>query len=252
MNNKHWLALMIGNSRLHWAEFVGDHLQKRWDTEHLSSVEAIEGIFNRRDAEDTEKGELPLYLASVVPQQTALWQGYPGLREITLANIPLQGLYATLGIDRALAVWGAGETYDYPVLVIDAGTALTFTGVCGNKMLVGGAILPGVRSQFLTLNQKTAALPDVMLPLQLPSRWAGNTKEAIASGVIYTLLASIESFVKDWLSQFPNSKITLTGGDAVVLHRYLQALKSEISDSIIVDSNLIFWGMRSLIFNHFV
>lgn len=32
-----WLALMIGNSRLHWAYFVGDRLDSTWDSEHLPS-----------------------------------------------------------------------------------------------------------------------------------------------------------------------------------------------------------------------
>jgi type III pantothenate kinase len=70
---------------------------------------------------------LPLYLASVVPSQTALWQTYPDVHIITLDQVPLQGVYPTLGIDRALALWGAGETWGWPMLVIDAGTALTLT-----------------------------------------------------------------------------------------------------------------------------
>ena len=37
-------------------------------------------------------------------------------------------MYPTLGIDRALALYSAGSTFRFPVLVIDAGTALRFTG----------------------------------------------------------------------------------------------------------------------------
>jgi len=49
---------------------------------------------------------LPLYLASVVPSQTALWQTYPDVHVITLNQVPLQSVF-TLGIDRALALcWG--------------------------------------------------------------------------------------------------------------------------------------------------
>jgi type III pantothenate kinase len=31
-----WLALEIGNSRLHWALFAGEKLSKTWDSDYLS------------------------------------------------------------------------------------------------------------------------------------------------------------------------------------------------------------------------
>ena len=52
-----------------------------------------------------------------------------------------------------------GETGGFPMLVIDAGTALTFTGADANQCLVGGAILPGLRLQLASLGQKTGQLP---------------------------------------------------------------------------------------------
>jgi type III pantothenate kinase len=51
-------------------------------------------------------------MASVVPRQTALWQNYPGVQVITLDSLPLQDVYPTLGIDRALALWGLGKLGD--------------------------------------------------------------------------------------------------------------------------------------------
>ncbi|MEO8892723.1 MAG: type III pantothenate kinase, partial [Coleofasciculaceae cyanobacterium] len=106
-------------------------------------------------------------------------------------------------------------------------------------------ILPGLRLQFQSLAQKTAALPETQLPTQLPSRWAMQTNTAIESGVIYTILAGMRDFVEDWRCQFPDSKIALTGGDAAVLFSYLQVQYPEVASQIVVDSNLIFWGMRS-------
>jgi type III pantothenate kinase len=120
--NAFWLGLMIGNSRLHWAKFENLEIIETWDTEHLSFKE------NRENILDSVSDKLPLILASVVPEQTKIWQEYPNLEVITLEQIPLKNLYPTLGIDRALAVLGAGTKLGFPVLVIDAGTALTFTG----------------------------------------------------------------------------------------------------------------------------
>lgn len=62
-------------------------------------------------------------------------------------------------------------TRRWPVLVIDCGSALTFTAADASGRLAGGAILPGVRLQLAVLGSRTAQLPsDVVLPDELPVR----------------------------------------------------------------------------------
>ncbi|EHC12231.1 pantothenate kinase [Fischerella thermalis] len=265
-----WLALIIGNSRLHWGLFDGKTLCHTYDTERLSKsfvyylskcqrlseVQEIlsssphtprQSLFvgNQQDRADSPTTpSFPLLLASVVPSQTALWLTYPNVRVVTLEDIPLQGMYPTLGIDRALALWGAGKTWGFPMLVIDAGTALTFTGADANQNLFGGAILPGLGLQMATLAENTGQLPNVELPHDLPQRFAVNTQQAIQSGVIYTLLAGIKDFVEAWWQSFPQGKIAITGGDRTLLAKYLQSLFPEIAKRLIVEPNLIFWGME--------
>lgn len=251
-----WLALSIGNSRLHWAAFTGTTLCATWDTPHLSAIAAqtlMQTQFDFAQLLDLELTPLPIWnsfptniplvLASVVPSQAALWQSYPGLQVITLDQIPLQNLYPTLGIDRALALYGAGSEWGFPVLVIDSGTALTFTGANANQGLVGGAILPGLGLQLRSLTQNTAALPPLPLPEKLPPRWATQTAEAIQSGVIYTVLAGIRDFVQAWWQEFPDSAIALTGGDSQNLLNYLQVQFPELAEKAIAEPNLIFWGI---------
>lgn len=252
---------MIGNSRLHWAWFIGATLQEAWDTNYLpaSAIKqlmqyGVSGILPDAilppqvvsgQLSDTTK-VLPLYLASVVPSQTRLWQTYPAVNLITLAQVPLLGLYSTLGIDRALALLGAGEMLGYPVLVIDAGTALTLTGADAHRQLIGGAILPGLGLQLKSLTRGTAALPATQLPTQLPPRWAMQTVSAMESGVIYTVLAGIREFIEDWHSQFPESQIVLTGGDSPILLSYLQSQYPQIASHVICNPHLIFGGMNSV------
>ncbi len=240
-----WLALVIGNSRLHWGYFQGDILQKTWDTPHLTNQIITQSLPNSLLIPELANN-LPLYLASVVPSQTQLWQTYPNLHLITLDQIPLEKLYPTMGIDRALAVLGSGEKYGFPCLVIDGGTALTFTGVNRDRALVGGAILPGLSLQFQTLASNTAALPQAQLPTSLPTRWSTTTPDAIQSGIIYTILAGVESFIDDWLEQFPTSKVVLSGGDSVSLVDYLQSKNTHLLDYMYQDHNLIFEGIKSL------
>ncbi|WP_442937238.1 pantothenate kinase [Nostoc sp.] len=270
-----WLALEIGNSRLHWALFLGKTLYSAWDTDyfpesaiqHLAKCQTLDDLLLAISSPHQQSNFLtntpplcpfaplppcPLLLASVVPSQTAIWQSYPNIRVITLDQIPLKGVYSTLGIDRALALWGAGKTWGFPMLVIDAGTALTFTAADANESLVGGAILPGLGLQFATLGQQTGQLPFVVMQNfpTLPPRFALNTTEAIQSGVIYTLIAGIKDFIEAWWHLFPDGKVAIKGGDRTLLLNYLQALYPEIAAPLIVEQNLIFWGMGEIFRNY--
>ena len=267
-----WLALEIGNSRLHWAFFIGETLYSAWDTDYLPES-VIQDLAECQTLDDlllaispphqqsnflTNTPPLcafaplppcPLLLASVVPSQTAIWQSYPNIHVISLDQIPLTGVYPTLGIDRALALWSAGKTWGFPMLVIDAGTAVTFTAADVNKCLVGGAILPGLGLQFAILGQQTGQLPLVEMQsvTSVPPRFALNTTEAIQSGVFYTLIAGIKDFIEAWWHLFPNGNIAIKGGDRTFLLNYLQALYPEIAAPLIVEPNLIFWGMWEIV-----
>jgi type III pantothenate kinase len=251
-----WLALAIGNSRLHWAWFVGSRLHHTWDTAHLSP-EAIATLITHHfdftpylqsSTELPLKYQPELWIASVVPEQTGYWQIYSNIHVITLDHLPLQGIYPTLGLDRALALWGAIKTLGAPVLVIDAGTALTFTGADRGNRFAGGAILPGLQLQMRSLFHNTAALP-LLEPNFLPSippRWACNTPDSIRSGVLYTTLAGLQEFAEAWLQEFPGSAIALTGGDSMLLYTYLKQLSSKLAIQLTLDPHLIFWGIQAI------
>lgn len=246
-----WVALVIGNSRLHWALFENQQVRCFWDTPHFS-LESDQPLLQKLI--DFAPTNLPyldrhidFWIASVVPAQSQLWQQQSNVHLITLDSIPLKGMYSTFGIDRALALWGAIQTMGSPVLVIDAGTALTFTGSAEDQ-LVGGAILPGLQLQFRSLGQATAALPSLTMPnsARLPDLWSLNTESAIASGVIHTLLAGIQSFVEDWWQHYPDSAVVLTGGDSKLLHHYLQERSPNLAAKITPNPHVIFAGIRAV------
>lgn len=250
-----WLALMIGNSRLHWAWFLNSTLRQTWDIAHLTP-QAIASLLtpNSNFSESFNEApdlfslihlELSLRIASVVPSQTAMWQVYPQVQVLDLRQVPIKGLYPSLGIDRALALLGASKTLGFPVLVIDAGTALTFTAIDDQAEFFGGAIVAGLQTQLRSLTQNTAALPAVDSPnAVLPCRWAMNTPDSIQSGIIYTLLASIRDYSEAWLERFPGGAIALTGGDRDVLFQHLQTQFPALATHITVEPNLIFGGCK--------
>lgn len=261
-----WLGLIIGNTRLHWALFQGQTLQGVWHTRHCTPDEAEQLIQQKFSAagwrslidhvpspplkRETLPTVIPaladaspsLLCASVVPSQTAVWRSLPQFHEITLEQVPLANLYPTLGIDRALNLLGAGDRYGWPSLVIDAGTALTFTA--GKEgALVGGAILPGMATQFTALAQNTAALPALKNMPELPPRWANTTAEAIRSGILHGILATIHDFVIEWFKQNPNGHAILTGGDAPILHPWLTQRQRPLS--VTQDADLMWQGLKA-------
>jgi type III pantothenate kinase len=237
-----WLGLMIGNSRLHWAWFENATILRTWDTPHLTAETIVQAV-------PPTAQHLPLWIASVVPSQTVLWEKQREKQPhtvLTLEQIPLQGMYPALGIDRALAAWGAVQKLGVPVLVIDAGTALTFTAV-NQVQFMGGAIVPGLQTQVRSLTQNTAVLPWVELQAALPDRWALNTHDSILSGVTYTVLATIQNYGSAWLETFPDGAIVLTGGDGDRLMTHLQEQQVAIVDYIHLEPHIIFWGMAQVV-----
>jgi type III pantothenate kinase len=242
------IGLSIGNSRYHWAWFLNAQLQSSWDTEYLK-IDRFSQLFpiDLLSIIKTDRVKLdliPIYLISVVSNQTEIWQKLPQLKRITFTDIPLFNLYPTFGIDRALAAFGAGEMYGYPVLVIDGGTALTITGIDRNQCLIGGAILPGLRLQFRSLSTGTAALPMVELPHQLPPRWSNSTSGSISSGILHTVSAGVRDFIQDWQQLYPDSQIVYTGGDGQILSSYLPP---DLVDNLKFNYNLLFYGLSVIL-----
>ena len=242
------IALIIGNSHLHWGWIQNRNLRQTWETSHLKKPIASQQLPTDFFPPEVARSQPQwVYLASVVAQQTNLWKDYPHKTIITKKDIPLTNLYATLGIDRALCAYGAGETYGYPILVIDGGTALTYTTVGKHRDFLGGAILPGLSLQFKALAQQTAALPETSLPDTLPELWATSTNKAIASGVIYSAIAGIYNYLTAWWQEFPNGVVVLTGGDALSLQGYLQQKYPAIAQPILLDQTVMFQGLIALL-----
>ncbi|MFQ3679828.1 MAG: type III pantothenate kinase [Pseudanabaenaceae cyanobacterium] len=225
------LAIAVGNSSVRGAAFVGDRLVQTWCLPRAQGLAAV-GTWQGPWAE--------VWLASVVPTVTAVdftgW--WPQIRTVTLADIPLGNLYPTLGIDRALALWGAWR--QQPLLVIDGGTAVTLTGIDAAGRLVGGAILPGVALQQQALQTLGLAVPETLTEV---TRWGENTPTATGSGVVWGLTGAIAGFVGAWRERFPNSDGILTGGSSSLLQPYLRASGVDFGRW---EPHAVFHGFRRL------
>jgi type III pantothenate kinase len=88
-----------------------------------------------------------------------------------------------IGSDLVANAVAAYTKYRSNCIVVDFGTALTFTTVTARGQLLGVAIAPGLRTAIKALSQNTAKLPDV--PLEMPLSAIGkNTIQAMQAGVL--------------------------------------------------------------------
>jgi len=121
-----------------------------------------------------------------------------------------------VGIDRLLNALAA-RTPGRPVIIVNAGSAVTVDLVDKTGAFRGGAIMPGYRLMAKALNDYTARLPlvegfagDVPLP-------ARDTITAMMAGIGHSVHGGIERMVRELCEKFDNPRILVAGGDAELL-----------------------------------
>ncbi len=158
-------------------------------------------------------------------------------------SLPIINLYkskATLGYDRIAALAGAQERYPgKAVMVIDAGTAITYDVLNEKGEFRGGNISPGAVMRARSLNHFTSRLPLVDPFGEFPY-FGENTEGALVSGIIQGILHEMEGYIHRFKINNPGSVIILTGGDAMHFDKKLK-------NSIFVDQNLSLHGLRRIL-----
>jgi len=146
----------------------------------------------------------------------------------------------TLGVDRIALV--SASVYHYPennVLIIDAGSCITYEFVNTENEYYGGAISPGIRMRYKALHNLTANLP--LLETEIPNSIVGNTTEnSIHSGVIYGVLNEIDGVIVNYKEKYSDLTVILTGGDANFLSKQLKS-------SIFANSNFLLEGLNHIL-----
>lgn len=139
--------------------------------------------------------------------------------------VPIENLYEskeTLGLDRlAAAVGGITLFPEKNLLVIDAGTAITFDLIDLNHRFLGGNISPGLKMRFKALHEFTKKLPETE-PADLWSDIGKTTAEAIKAGVQNGMIFEIDGMIDHVRNSWPGCQIILTGGDCLFFDKKLK------------------------------
>jgi len=157
--------------------------------------------------------------------------------------IPFKNLYqtpATLGKDRIAAVAGAFSIYPgRNVLVIDAGTCITYDFLTKEGEYLGGAISPGIRMRFKAMNTFTGKLPLVEAE-EFDGLIGRTTNESMHSGVYNGIIAEINGFIAQYRDHFNDVIVIITGGDHQFLHNKLKISIFAAPDLVLLGLNEIF------------
>ena len=149
----------------------------------------------------------------------------------------------TLGPDRIAAAVGAwGEAPGRNILVIDAGSAITYDIVDNKGNFLGGNIAPGIKMRLRSLHEFTDRLPMVVKDGDIP--FIGyDTETAIRSGVITGICHEIEGYIRAAREKFGEVFVFLTGGDGI-------SLKNNIKSSIFADKFLVAKGLNRILLKY--
>jgi len=157
-------------------------------------------------------------------------------------RIPVKIKYSspeTLGTDRIAGIVAAYNKYDNNnVLVIDAGTAVTFDVLSAKGIYEGGNISPGLSMRFQSLNNYTSMLP-LISPDNKYDIIGTNTENAIRSGVQQGLIFEINEYIRTFKILFKELEIVITGGDGELLSGLLNQNIDYSPDLVIEGLNYI-------------
>jgi type III pantothenate kinase len=191
------LAIDIGNSDITIGLWNGEVWVREWRIPSRTELPEVSYAVKLRDLflEDSQPvdGVKTIVLSSVVPGLTekiknvtkSLFEKEPiVLGPSVYAQLPLSILNPyEIGSDLVANAVAAHFKLKQTCIVVDFGTALTFTTVSGDGKILGVSIVPGLRTALKSLSQNTAKLFDV--PLEMPKSALGtNTVTAIQSGIV--------------------------------------------------------------------
>jgi len=158
-------------------------------------------------------------------------------------QLPFINKYATpttLGVDRIALVSAAAHKYPGKhVLIIDAGSCITYDFLSAENEYLGGAISPGLEMRYKAMHHFTANLP--LLAAEVPENTIGNsTNNSMHIGVFQGVTLEMDGFINRYAQNFSPLTVILTGGAA-------HFLRDSIKNDIFANSNFLLEGLNHIL-----
>jgi type III pantothenate kinase len=208
------LIIDIGNTLTKVFIFNGSKIEyfQQYQTGSKFELEKLFLSFNKIDYSIISSvTQIPIDLISIIEKKVK----QPFILNMNTV-LPVKNFYKTpetLGKDRIAGIVGAYNIFPGKnVLVIDAGTAITYDFISISAEYLGGNISPGLTIRFRALNYFTNALPLIQSQENFPFMGT-STNEAILAGVQNGVIFEMNSYIDRFSHEYGDFKVILTGGD---------------------------------------
>ena len=128
------------------------------------------------------------------------------------------------------------------MLVIDAGSCITYDFVNDKAVYPGGAISPGIEMRYKAVHQYTANLPLLSKRDDIPLI-GDSTENAIHLGILNGVICEIEGIIEQYRLKNIKLTVVLTGGDTNFLAKNLKS-------SIFATPNFLLEGLNSILIHN--
>jgi type III pantothenate kinase len=235
------LIIDVGNTLIKFAVFQGDKILEKKTVTSEEALETFKKII--KDYRSIEKA----IVSSVGKLEKSVLDSIKEKLDVLILDkdteLPFKNHYKTpqtLGVDRIALVSASVKHYpNTNVLIIDAGTCITYDFITKDNEYIGGAISPGIRLRYTTLNTLTANLP--LLETEMPEQLIGSTTaKSIHSGVVFGVLKEIDGVIDEYQEKYEDLTVILTGGDT-------DFLSKQLKNGIFANSNFLLEGLNFIL-----
>jgi type III pantothenate kinase len=216
----------VGNTNIVMGAFSGDKLIQHWriSTDREKTEDEFAMIINNLLAyskltfDDFDGVAISTVVPSVLFSLEKMSRKYFHVRPLIVGpdtDIGINLKYdrpREIGADLIVNAVAAVHDYSAPIIVIDFGTATTYSYIDEHQNYIGGAIAPGVVVSAEALYEKASKLPriEITTPPDIVGR---NTVHAMQSGVVFGYVGQVEGIVARIKKQARvNPVVVATGG----------------------------------------
>ncbi|MFW6138945.1 MAG: type III pantothenate kinase [Spirochaetota bacterium] len=186
-------------------------------------------------------------IASVVPQLknvfNELFMRYLGVKPLIVEPGIRTGLSirvdnpSELGADLVADAVAAHHRFKKACIIVDFGTATSFSAVSHKGEFMGVAIAPGIEVAAEALSSSTAQLPRISL-VPPPRAIGTNTVHSMQSGLIFGYIGLVEELVRRMSRELGgDAEVIATGGLSKVFSPHIKKIQH-------VDPELTLDGLR--------